>query len=475
MPPVTPSAAPAPPFGAPSLANVVRIGSDPFTNGASEHATEVEPSAAAFGTTIVAAFQAGRFFTFGSSDISTATSLDGGASWIAASLPGTTHYTLPSGPYDSISDPSVAYDARHATWLVGALPVNFSSAGVPGAVVSRSPDGLAWSAPIAVTSANETDNDKDWIACDNHAASPYYGHCYIEWDNASTGLIDMAVSGDGGATWSTVSHPPGTAGGIGGQPLVLPDGTVAVVINSIDTQQIYSFTSRDGGATWSAANIVQNVTDHLPAGNLRYVPFVTAAEDGQGKIYAVWSDCRFRTNCTQNDLVSILSADGVTWSAPARIPIDPLSSSVDHFLPGLAVDGATSGSGAHVGVTYYSYANAQCTTSTCALSADFIASQDGGATWGSPQLLAGPMDLQWLASTHLGWMIGDYTAAAFVSGRPMAIAPIAVPLDGTFLQEAMYAPKAGAIAIQSSVRRSSAGEHPVPHARSDHGPRHIIP
>lgn len=468
------SPTPAPPFGAPSLANVQRIGSDPFTNGGSEHATEVEPSVFASGTTVVAAFQAGRFFTFGSSDIGIATSQDGGVTWIATSLPGTTHYSLPSGPYDSISDPSVAYDARHATWLIGALPVNFSNAGVPGAVVSHSADGLNWSSPVALTSANQTDNDKDWVACDNHTASPYYGHCYIEWDNSTTGLMNMAVSTDGGATWSAVSHPQGNAGGIGGQPQVLPDGTVAVIIDSIDTTRLYSFTSRDGGATWSMVGIVQNISDHLPAGNLRYVPFVSAAEDGAGKIYAIWSDCRFRAGCAANDLVLSTSIDGMTWSSPSRVPIDAMSSTVDHFLPGLAVDASTSAASAHLGVTYYSYANTQCSESTCALSANFIASQDGGSTWGSPQLLAGPMSVTWLASTHLGWMIGDYTAAAFASGRPIAIAPIAVPLNGTFLQEAMYAPNPGAITAQSLVRRSSAGEHPVPGVHSDHGPRHII-
>jgi hypothetical protein len=72
-------------------------------------------------------------------------------------------------------------------------------------------------------------------------------------------------------------------------------------------------------------------------------------------------------------------------------------------------------------------------------------------------------------------MIGDYTASAFASGRPIALAPLALPVNGAQLQEAMYVPKAGALTTLSLVRRSSAGEHPVPGAHSDHGPRHIIP
>jgi hypothetical protein len=472
VPPVGPTATPSS-FGAPSLANVQRISSDPFTNSSSEHATEVEPDVAANGMTVVAAFQAGRFFEFGSSDIAVATSLDGGATWSSTTLTGTTHYSLPAGPYDSISDPSVAYDARHATWLIAALPVNFSNSGVPGAVVARSPDGLTWSTPVSLTTSDESDNDKGWIGCDNHAASPYYGHCYVEWDNSTTGRIDMSASNDGGLSWSPMSHPPGNAGGIGGQPVVLPNGTVVVVIDSIDLTHVYSFTSSDGGTSWSGVNIVDTIVDHLPAGNLRYTPFVSAAADSSGRIYAVWADCRFRTNCTQNDILIKTSLDGVQWSLAGRIPIDPLTSAVDHFLPGLSID--SSSAGTRLGLLYYSYANAQCTTATCALSANFIASQDGGATWGAPQLLAGPMSLTWLASTHLGWMIGDYTASTFASGRPVAIAPLALPANGAQLQEAAYAPKAGFITMQSPIRRSSLGEHPVPGAHADHGPRHIIP
>jgi hypothetical protein len=60
---------------------LTRISSDPFGNLASQHATEVEPSASAFGSTIVAAVQAGRFFNGAASGIAFATSTDAGATW----------------------------------------------------------------------------------------------------------------------------------------------------------------------------------------------------------------------------------------------------------------------------------------------------------------------------------------------------------------------------------------------------------
>src|SRR5713226_8853447 len=39
----------------------LQISSDPYTNGSSQHFTEVEPDTYSYGSTIVATFQAGRF------------------------------------------------------------------------------------------------------------------------------------------------------------------------------------------------------------------------------------------------------------------------------------------------------------------------------------------------------------------------------------------------------------------------------
>src|SRR3954451_18341540 len=65
------------------LANVplTQVSSDPYANTTSQHRTEAEPDTCAFGQTIVSAFQVGRFFDGGSSDIGFATSTDGGATW----------------------------------------------------------------------------------------------------------------------------------------------------------------------------------------------------------------------------------------------------------------------------------------------------------------------------------------------------------------------------------------------------------
>src|SRR3989442_696335 len=72
-------------------ATLTRLSTDTFTNTDSQHATEVEPDTLSnpATTTIVSAFQVGRFYNGGASDIGFATSSNDGASWTSGFLPGT--------------------------------------------------------------------------------------------------------------------------------------------------------------------------------------------------------------------------------------------------------------------------------------------------------------------------------------------------------------------------------------------------
>ncbi|MBC5806643.1 MAG: exo-alpha-sialidase [Candidatus Eremiobacter antarcticus] len=455
----------------PPPSGIVRISADPFTNASSRHASEVEPSAFAAGATIVAAAQAGRFFVAGASDIAFATSLDAGATWTAGILPGTTDIVQPGSPFQSVSDPVVAFDAAHNTWLIGSLPVRSDNGATPAALVSRSSDGVHWNDPVQV-SPGQSSIDKDWIGCDDMRTSPFFGHCYLEWDEpAANGLVHMNTSTDGGATWGPIRNTSGNLAGIGGQVIVQPSGAVIVPIDDNTEQNVFAFTSADGGNSWSQAVHVSTIVDHFEGGGLRSGPLVSAAGDAAGNAYAVWQDCRFRARCAANDLVISTSVNGVTWTAPARIPIDALTSSADHFLPGLSVDPATAGSNAHLALTYYYYPNSACTAASCQLFAGFISSPNGGATWSAAVTLAGPMSLSWLAPTNQGPMVGDYCAAAFSAGRPFAIFTAARASAGGLLNEAMYASRVGALGLLSLAQRSSAGEKPIPGIVSDHPPR----
>jgi hypothetical protein len=426
------------PAGAALAVGPVQISSDPFTNADSQHATQVEPDTFAFGSTIVSAFQSGRFFNGGASDIGFATSQNGGVSWVHGFLPSTTVNSTPAGPYARISDPAVAYDAMHDVWIIASLGIDSSPSGI-AVLVSRSTNGgLAWGAPVTVATTTGF-YDKSWIVCDNTSTSPRYGNCYATWDDANAGdLLLTSTSSDGGLTWGVKKPTKNSAAGLGGQPLVQPSGKVIVPALSAFSNAIISYLSSNGGKTWKKSKTVSSVTDHTPAGNLRSLPLPSAEIDASGKVYVVWQDCRFRTSCASNDIVMSTSTTGKKWTAPVRIPIDPTNSTVDHFIPGIAVDRTTQGNSTRIAITYYFYPNANCTQATCQLSVGFISSIDGGATWSVPQTLAGPMTLTNLPNTSLGFMVGDYISTSFSGANALPVFAIAGAKSGTVFNEAMF-------------------------------------
>jgi len=101
--------------------SLVQISTDPYTNSTSQHQTEVEPDTFSFGSTIVSAFQVGRFEDGGGSNIGFATSTNSGHTWTHGFLPGITKIDNPANPYDRASDASVAFDAKHNVWLVSSI------------------------------------------------------------------------------------------------------------------------------------------------------------------------------------------------------------------------------------------------------------------------------------------------------------------------------------------------------------------
>jgi len=460
--------------GDPVGANLVQISSDPFTVAPGQHATEVEPHMLSNGTTMVAAFQVGRIVPGGATDIGWATSTDGGTIWTHGELPGLTKGEG-SGPYDAASDPAVAFDAKHNVWMIASLPLS-ATLHVPAVTVSRSTDGLTWGNPVSVD-PSAPNSDKNWIVCDSWPSSPHYGNCYVEWDDPlNNGEIFMSTSADGGLTWGVATPTANSAAGIGGQPLVQPNGNVVV---PIETDVMAAFTSTNGGASWTAPVTISNVQFHADAGGIRSGPLPSAAIDGNGMVWVVWEDCRFRgTTCVDNDLVYSTSADGVNWNPVTRIPIDDVTSTVDHFIPGIGIDPATSGASAHVAVHYYYYSQNNCTVATCQLWVGYISSGNGGATWNAPTTLtANPMSLTWLPNSQNGLMVGDYIATAFVNGTPFGVFAVARPnLGSSFggpvtFDEAIYTGK-GLTVTLSGRQLSSAHDKPQ-HNLSDRIEREV--
>jgi hypothetical protein len=441
----------------PALAAVAltRVSTDPYTNAASQHRTEVEPDTFSFGSTIISAFQVGRVFGGGAANIGWATSTNGGATWINGFLPGTTGVASPAGPFSAISDPAVAFDARHGFWLISSLGIRAN--GTNQVVTSRSTNGVTWSNPVATSTTGNP--DKNWIACDNTASSPFYGNCYTEWDNTADGnRIKMQTSSNGGLSWGPARNTGDNATGLGGQPVVRPNGTVLVPMDNANQSQIRSFRSVDGGASWRATVLVSSVSRHTVAGGLRTSPLPSAEIDAAGTAYVVWQDCRFRSGCSSNDIVLSKSTSETTWGSVTRVPIDATSSTVDHFIPGIGVDRSTSGTGARIGLTYYYYPTAACSATTCQLNVGFISSTNGGTSWSAATNVAGSMSLSWLANTSQGRMVGDYISTSVLSGgRAWPTMAVATAPSGGLFNEAMHVPTGGLAVTGGTARASTAG------------------
>src|SRR5919198_2103780 len=362
-----------------------RLSRDPFTDEEGQHQTQVEPSSFAVGRTIVTAFQAGRMLDGGASGIGFATSRDGGAHWRSGFLPSLTTASSPAGDAPSASDPVVAYDAQHGIWLIGTVAESEFRVRI---LVSRSRDGLAWSAPVVAAADPSEDDDKEWLACDNGSLNPFRGRCYLSYLDGRSSTIRTRSSANGGLTWSApvVSVPNSDLGfGNGAQPVVQPDGTLVIVYDLAAggthhahpaANQIQAVRSTDGGRTFGAPVTVARVLAEDVRG-IRAPTLPAAAADAGGTIYVVWGDCRFREDCSENDIVVSRSRDGLAWTPAERVPLVDPASDLQVFVPGLGVDPTKTGRLALVAYTQPE----SCASETChGIDAVFSASLNGGRT-----------------------------------------------------------------------------------------------
>lgn len=270
--------------------------------------------------------------------------------------------------------------------------------------------------------------DKPWVACDNTSSSPYYGNCYVTWNDSDAGdVIYTAVSSDGGATWSAPVQPDGGADGTGGVPLVIPNGRVVVPFLT-PSGSIGVFASADGGSTWGTILTVAAVRFHDVNGNVRIDAMPAAATDAKGVVYVAWPDCRFSIGCSRDDIVFTKSPDGGrTWSSVKRLPVDLLRG--DHWGVGLGIDPGTSGKSAHLAVSYYVNRTTAC-KSPCQIDLRYTSSVDGGAHWSPAVQLAGPMQPSWASPTSDGRMFGDYFGMT-IAGDGVAVPAVSVALQPT--------------------------------------------
>jgi hypothetical protein len=434
-----------------------QLSRDPYTAPDSQHEAEVEPDSFSYGSGIVVAFQAGRFDDGGASNIGFATSANGGGTWRSGFLPAITRVSRPPGRFDRASDPSVTYDAIHRVWLVASLDASDEELSI---VVSRSRNGVTWSAPVTVAADQEEDYDKEWIACDNGGASRFRGHCYVSYEDAARDVIVTRRSLDGGLTWSAgvVTSPAAPARGIvnGAQPVVRPNGTLVVVWATFGTfsegdratelvdagderaNQIAAARSADGGASFGGATRISEL-ESTDVPGIRAPPLPSADVDASGRVYVAWSDCRFQDECTSNDIVLATSRDGATWTPPARVPFTDVRPEVDHFVPGLAADPRSG----EIAVAAYSLPRPDGCNALVAcpgVDVSIVTSANGGGEWSRTQRLDSRAMSPWsMPTAGIGRMLGDYISTSYVGGRPVPVFALASPAQGDDLRQAIFA------------------------------------
>jgi hypothetical protein len=423
-----------PSLGSADVTPPKQISIDPLTDTVGQHETGVEPDSISFGNTVVATFQVGRMQTGGASGIGWATSVDGGRTWTSGVLPHLTVHGSPPGPYTRVSDPTVAYDRVHGVWLISVLALRDVRVSMSSLVVSRSSDGLTWSAPITVSpEIGRFAHDKNWIACDTGAASPHAGNCYVAWSDLRTledaGLA-VSTSSDGGLTWGAPSTRR-IAGAGGFLPVVRPDGSI--VVPFLQEGAVGVSRSTDGGRTFSAPVRISH-QGWRPLLELRAPPFPSAEVDASGRVFVAWPDCRYRFGCLANDILLARSPDGVRWSRPVRVPTGRALDLFNHVLPGLAVDSTTRGGATRLALAFYVVRPRGCPVN-CSIEARFISSRDGGRRWSAAEPLSAPVPLDAFPLAGARFP-GDYISTSFVAdGVAVPVfASAAAPFDGRFHQ-----------------------------------------
>ena len=322
-------------------------------------------------------------------------------------------------------DPTVAFDriGRRAyiaaagqdismsrrLWVAGSVG-NDSAAFVPGGLLPEPPAGQF--------------HDKVWLAAGPRPGNAAQGVLYA-FDR--TGVI---ASIDQGTTWSTAVRPQRLSNLV--QPVVFPDGTLAVAYYGTGNQPLFA-SSVDEGRSFSAPvpihAYVGSPAEVLSAGAIagaHRVPPTTviARSPVDGRIHAVLHDVTQRSGANADvDVLLVESADGgATWSAPRNLTAGA-PPYTDQYMPWIAIDASGR---LHAAWLDGSRSTTDDAATDALVDVQYAMSTDHGASWTTTRLTDDPIPTartRWspLSVASGGQFVGDYFTLV-VSGRAAYVA-----------------------------------------------------
>lgn len=416
---------------------------------------------------LVAAWQQNRWSGGAAQGLMAAYSLDGGLTWSRTSplVSRCNGATLGSaGYFERATDPWVSFAPDGTAYLM-ALSVDGAAAGSSNAMLAaRSTDGgRTWSAPATlIRDGAAAFNDKNTLTADPTDAS----FVYAVWDRlpaAGGGPAVFARTTNGGASWEAarVIYDPGrTSQTIGTLIVVLPNGTLALLLTQIDAINTASpraflrvLRSTDRGVNWSAP---VTVAENLAVG--AFDPQTRLAiRDGavlaqmavapNGSLYVVWQDARFTSGAIDSIALARSTDGGLTWGAPVRVNGAPTAQA---FTPQVAVQADGS-----VGVLYVDLRADSADPATLGAEFWLARSTDAGSSWRETRV-AGPFDLA-TAPNARGLFLGDYFGLA-ASGTAFIPVYVQTTGEGAANRTDVFARRVPATAFVSAGQPAKAAE-----------------
>jgi hypothetical protein len=435
--------------GADKLGSLTPAAPDPIQDYVQPD-TQIEPSIAVNPVNpknVVTVYQEGRIADGGDATNGYATSFDGGKTWKSGELPGLTSYPGQRGMFERGSDAVVAFGPNNLVYA-NSLVFDFNkNEGLRSAIaVNVSKDGgRSWGPPVMIQDDDLGGlNDKNWIVVDmGKGPGHHYGRVYVVWDRVAPVVYDYCDHDcDRQANWlPNLQTIPGLifpGQGIGAYPVITKDGGLGIVMDTLlagvpvpagpdeleiepgNEELVYIAAPAAGSTPFPAplaflppVEITTNQSTGQPAQRGSEGLPAAAVDPSSGTIYAVWDDARYRSDGTNDALLSRSFDGGVTWTTPQYVNPGATNDHVDHYGVGIAV-----GSGGTVHVAYrLRDESGQGPLYTDTIDTYYQESFDGGDTFTAPLKVDSVPSSPWYdAFSRNGSFEGDYDQIASAGG-----------------------------------------------------------